>query len=311
MLTYVLARLCQGLVGLLIVMTIVFAMARLSGDPATLMAPPQASAADIETVRVNLGLDRPVLEQYWAYLSGLFHGDLGTSTSASAPVADLLWPAFQETAHLALVALLLAVTVGLPLGFIAGIRAGGRTDLAVRVVALLGQSIPSFWLGIVLVMVFAVWLGVLPALGSNSGLTSVILPATALAAFPLAASARLTRSSVVEVMRRDFVTFVETKGVPPRVVFKHIARNASLPVVTLTGIQIGQLISATIIVETLFAWPGLGQLAIQAINARDYQLLQGIVVVDTVIFVALLFVVDLSYGYLDPRVRRAQRAAGS
>jgi len=237
-------------------------------------------------------------------------GDLGTSTSYKMPVADLVAPAMVETARLALIAFLLAIVVGVVLGALAGMRANTRTDAAVRFAAVVGQSIPSFWLGMLLILVFAVMLGWLPAFGAD-GFGSLILPAIALAALPTAAIARLTRSTVIEVYNKDFTLFERAKGVPPHVLVTHVMRNASLPVVTLAGIQLGALFSQTVVVENLFAWPGVGRLAIGAINSKDFALVQGIVVVNTLVFVALLFVVDLLYVVLDPRVRDQRSKVGA
>jgi len=180
----------------------------------------------------------------------------------------------------------------------------------VRVAAVVGQSIPSFWLGMLLILLFSVTLGWLPAFGAI-GAASVILPAIALAALPTAAIARMTRSTVIEIYGKDFTLFERSKGVAPSVLLTHIMRNASLPVVTLAGIQLGAMFSQTIVVESLFAWPGVGQLAISAINTKDFALVQGVVIVNTLVFVGLLFVVDMLYGVLDPRVRDHEAKVGA
>ncbi|MGY1806181.1 ABC transporter permease [Blastococcus sp. SYSU D00669] len=301
---FLVSRLLQALVAMWVVVTIVFFLARLGGDAAALLAPADATPEQIEQVRVQLGLDEPVLIQYLQYLGGLLTGDLGTSTSYRQPVLDLVLPAMYNTARLALTAFVIAVLAGVALGALAGVRAGTGYDRSIRVLAVLGQSVPSFWLGMLLVLLFSVTLGWLPAFGSE-GFTSLILPACALAAFPLASIARLTRSSVLEVVGRDQTTFQRSKGVGSGNLLTHVLRSASLPVVTLAGIQLGAMFSGTIVIENLFAWPGVGQLAIQGIAAKDYALIQGIVIVNTFVFVALLFLVDLSYGWLDARVRHS------
>ena len=303
MLRYASVRLLQALVALFVVVSAVFALGRLSGDPAELLAPPEASTEQVDAIRAGLGLDRPVIVQFGDYLWGILHGDLGDSISFAAPVAELIGKALPNTLILALSAFAFAILVGIPLGMLSGMRAGGKVDAIVRVLSLTGQSVPSFWLGILLIFGFAVVIPVFPASGAAS-LSSVIMPAFALGAFSLASITRLTRSAVIDILRQDQSMFLRTKGVSAVVFSKHVLRNASLPVVTLAGIQLGTLISGTIVIETLFAWPGIGQMAIQAINNRDYALIQGIVIVNTMVFVALLFLVDLSYGYLDPRVRR-------
>ncbi|MEV6814194.1 ABC transporter permease, partial [Micromonospora sp. NPDC051296] len=291
-----------------VIVTIVFFLARLGGDAAALLAPADATPEQVEAIRVSYGLDQPIYVQYLDYLRGIVTFDLGQSVSYRQPVTDLVVPAMLNTAQLALTGFVIALVVGIALGAVAGMRAGSRYDQAVRALSVLGQSVPPFWLGMLLVLLFSITLGWLPAFGSE-GFASLILPACALAALPLASIARLTRSSVLEIVGRDQTLFERAKGVAPAVLVTHILRNASLPVVTLAGIQLGAMFSGTIVVENLFAWPGVGQLAIQAIQARDYALIQGIVVINTLVFVALLFLVDLSYGWLDPRVRTHSTAA--
>ncbi|KAA9151859.1 ABC transporter permease [Amycolatopsis acidicola] len=306
MVRYTGARLLQGLAAVVVVVTIVFFLARLSGDAAALLAPPDATPQQLDAVRESLGLNDSLFVQYGHYLGGLLTGDLGESVSFRAPVAGLVLPAMGYTAVLALVSFALALVAGVALGTFAAFRSGTRSDHAVRLLSVLGQSIPPFWLGMVLVLVVSVGAGLLPAFGAV-GPESLVLPALALAALPTAGIARLTRSAVLEVLGRDQTTFLRSKGVSPRVLVTHVLRNASLPVVTLAGIQLGVLFSGTIVIENLFAWPGVGLLAIQAIQAKDFALIQGIVVVNVVVFVLLLFLIDLSYGVLDPRVR-ARRA---
>lgn len=301
---YLVSRLLQGLVAMWVVVTIVFFLARLGGDPAALLAPADATPQQIEQVRVSLGLDRPLATQYGEYLGNVLTGDFGDSVSYRQPVSDLVVPAMLNTARLAFTGFMVALLAGVALGALAGMRAGSFFDRVLRLFSVLGQSIPSFWLGMLLVMLFSVSLGWLPAFG-DVGLKSLVLPALALAAFPLASLARLTRSAVLEITARDQTVFERSKGVSPLTLTTHILRNAALPVVTLAGIQLGAMFSGTIVIENVFAWPGVGQLAIQAIQAKDYGLIQGIVIVNTFVFVALLFLVDLSYGWLDPRVRHA------
>lgn len=305
---YVTSRFLQGLVAMWVVLTIVFFLARMGGDPAALLAPADATPEQIEQVRTSLGLDRPVPVQYADYLGDVLVGDFGDSVSYRQPVVDLVVPAMLNTARLALTGFFIALVLGVSLGAAAGMRAGSVFDRVLRFLSVLGQSIPPFWLGMLLVMLFSVSLGWLPAFGST-GISSLVLPALALAAFPLASIARLTRSSVLEVVAKDQTTFERAKGVSPRVLTTHVLRNAALPVVTLAGIQLGAMFTGTIVIENVFAWPGVGQLAIQAIQAKDYGLIQGIVVINTFVFVLLLFLVDLSYGWLDPRVRHTGSGA--
>jgi peptide/nickel transport system permease protein len=301
------SRLAQAVIVLLVVTLVVFLLARLSGDPAKLMAPPNATKADIKTITASLRLNRPLYIQFGAYLAGLAHGDLGQSYSYAQPVRSLIAQALPNTIELALVAFALAAVLGAALGTIAGLTAGSWLDKLARGVALLGQSIPSFALGLLLILVFSVKMHALPAFGSGSP-QHLVLPAIALGAYPLAAITRLTRSATLEVLRMDHVRFIRSKGVSAPVFLLHLWRNVSLPVVTLSGVQLGYLLSGSIIVESLFAWPGMGQLAIQALVHRDYNVVQGVVLVDTVIFVLLNLAVDFSYSWLDPRVRRVRHA---
>lgn len=310
MLRYTLVRLGQGLVVLLVVITVVFLLSRLSGNTAEIMAPPDASPEQVDALEKSLGLDRPLVVQYVDYLGDIVRGDLGESFSYREPVSSLIRDALPNSIQLGLVAFTFAAGLGIAIGFRSARHPGGWFDRIGKGVALLGQSVPSFWLGIVLVLIFAVNLQWLPAFGNDSW-KSIILPAIALGGYALAAFTRLTRSAVIEVQRRDHTLFMRAKGVSPGRMRVHTLRNASLPIVTLAGIQLGALFSGAVIIETLFAWPGVGQLAIQAINARDYNVVQGVVLVNTMIFVGLLFLVDISYGLLDPRVRTQTRGAAA
>jgi peptide/nickel transport system permease protein len=298
------ARALQVVLTVWFVLTVVFGLSRATGNPAALLAPPSASPAEIAQLARTLGLDQSLLHQYGSYLNQVIHGDLGTSTTYEQPVRDLILTAFQKTAELGAVAFVFALVTGVTLGLIAGMRRGGVADSLVKVVSLLGQSIPSFALGILLILLLGVKLRLLPTSGS-AGLSSVVLPAVTLGAYPLAAFARLTRSAVIDVISKDQTLFLRTKGVGPVVLIRHVLRNASLPVVTLAGIQLGTLLSGTIVVETVFGWPGVGQLAVQAIFNQDYALIEGIVILNTVVFMILLFLVDMSYAVLDPRTRRS------
>lgn len=308
MLRYALIRLVQGIVVLWIVVTVVFLLSRMSGDIASIVAPPDASAEAVEEIRRSLGLDRPLVVQYGNYLGDLVRGDLGNSFAYRSPVSTLIANALPNTIRLGIVAFAFATITGVTIGMLSAMRPGGWFDSVGKTIALLGQSVPSFWLGIILVAVFSVNLNLLPAYGAGTW-RHIILPAAALGAYPLASMTRLTRSAVLEVSRKDHTLFQRSKGLAPVVLLVHTLRNASLPIVTLAGIQLGALFSSSVVIETLFAWPGVGQLAIQAINARDYNVVQGVVLVNTMIFVLLLFLVDLSYGFLDPRVRT--RSGGS
>jgi peptide/nickel transport system permease protein len=308
MIRFAAARALQAIATVWFVLTVVFALSRATGNPAALLAPPNATSAEISQLRQQLGLNRPLLSQYASYLNQVLHGNLGTSTTYEQPVRSLILTAFQKTAELGAAAFLFALVVGVGLGLIAGMRRGGVIDSIVRFISLLGQSIPSFALGILLILLLGVKLRVLPTSGS-AGLSSIVLPAITLGAYPLAAFARLTRSAVIDVVNKDQTVFLRTKGAGPVALVRHVLRNASLPVVTLAGIQLGTLLSGTIVVETVFAWPGVGQLAVQAVFTQDYALIEGVVILNTIVFMILLFLVDISYAALDPRTRRAHGVA--
>ncbi|MFV0260500.1 MAG: ABC transporter permease [Acidimicrobiales bacterium] len=306
---YVGVRFVQGLVVLFLVVTVVFRLGRVSGNIAEIIAPPEASAEAVAEIERSLGLDRPLIVQYGSYLSDLAQGNLGESYSYRRPVSELIRDSLPNTIQLGVVAFIFAVVVGVSLGVASGMHPDGVADRLGKGIALLGQSVPSFWLGILLVAAFAVRWQWFPAYGKG-GWQNVVLPAVALGWYPLASLTRLTRSAVIEVRQQDHTLFTRAKGVAPRRMMLHTVRNASLPVVTLAGIQLGAMLSATVVVETLFAWPGMGQLAIHAINARDYNVVQGVVLVNTLLFGVLLFLVDLSYGVIDPRVRSVHTGSG-
>ena len=310
MLRYVLARLGQAIVVLFVVATVVFLLSRASGNAADLMVPQDAPPETMEQIKKNLGLDKPLATQYVNYMKDLARGDLGESFAYRQDVRSLIAKALPNTIELGVCAFVFGAGFGIAIGVLSAIRQGSWIDSVGKGLALAGQSVPSFWLGILLVIVFAVKLGWLPPFGQG-GLDNLILPAVALGAYPLASLTRLTRSAVIEVLRKDHTMFERAKGVSAARLVVHTLRNASLPIVTLAGIQLGTLFSGAVIVETVFAWPGVGQMAIQGINSRDYNIVQGVVLVNTAIFVFLLFLVDISYGLLDPRVRRQGRGVAT
>lgn len=306
MLRYTTVRLVQALLVLWVVATVVFILSRASGNIAELIAPPDAPPETVELIKQNLGLDRSVWVQYGNYMTDLAQGDLGESFAYRKDVSSLIGAALPDSILLGISAFVFGATFGIGIGVLSAMKQGGLIDSFGKGLALAGQSVPSFTLAILLILVFAVRLGWLPPFGTG-GLSHLILPSIALGAYPLASLARLTRSAVLEVLQKDHTLFERAKGVSAWRLLVHTLRNASLPIITLAGIQLGQLFSGAVIVETIFAWPGVGQMVIQGINSRDYNVVQGVVLVNTAIFVALLFLVDISYGLLDPRVRRTGR----
>jgi peptide/nickel transport system permease protein len=289
---------------LLGVVTLVFAFLHLvPGDPVEVMLGESARPADRAALRADLGLDRPLLTQYADYLAGIAHGDLGKSFTFRKPVARVIAERAPATLLLAGCALVVAVAIALPVGVVAAVRKDTLLDRGSLVASLLGVSMPNFWLGPLLVLLFSVRLGWFPVSG-NEGWRSVVLPAFTLGAALSAILTRMLRSSLVEVLPADYLQAARARGLPEwKVVWVHALRNAGLPVITLLGLQLGSLLSGAVITETVFAWPGLGTLLVGAIQGRDYPLVQGCVLVVSLGYVAANLLADLLYRWADPRVR--------
>jgi ABC-type dipeptide/oligopeptide/nickel transport system permease component len=289
---------------LLGVATLVFALIHLvPGDPAQAMLGDGASHEEVLRLQHTLGLDRPLLTQYRSFLVGIAHGDLGTSFRYNTPVTAQLREKFPNTAALALAAMLVAVVIAIPLGIVAAVYRGTVIDHAAMTLALLGICMPNFWLGPLLAILFAVRLGWLPVSGIG-GLSHLVLPAITLGAALAAILARMTRASVLEELRELYVLAARARGLSgTRAVVRHAFRNSLIPIVTIIGLQFGAVLTGTIITESIFAWPGIGRLLIQAINFRDYPLVQGCILFISVTYVAMNLLTDLTYGFLDPRIR--------
>ncbi|HET9002323.1 MAG TPA: ABC transporter permease [bacterium] len=283
---------------------IVFFMVRvLPGDPARLLAGLNATQDEVDRIRVQLGLTKPVAVQYELFLRAISHGNLGKSITTQAPVVQEISSRLPKTALLAATATVLSGILGIVSGIAVSTRQYTSVDYLVSVVAFAGVSIPVFWLGLMLMIVFAVFLHLVPA-GGAAGPTSLILPSITLAAFSIAFIERQTRSSMLETLRQDYVRTARAKGlVEGVVVFRHALRNALIPVVTVIGLQFGALFGGAILTETTFAWPGIGQLLVTAISARDYPIIQGVVLLFAITFLVVNLVVDLLYGYIDPRIK--------
>jgi len=305
MLIFVLRRLLLTVPVLLgVLFVVMLTMDLIPGDPVQLMLGDAASKENVARFREHLGLDRPLVVRYVRYLGQVMTGDLGRSIQQNRPVVDELGDAWPATLQLTVVALLLAAVVGVATGIVSAVWPNSLFDALSRLSSLFGLSMPVFWTGLVLIVVFAFWLPLLPVGGVGSPL-HLVLPAVTLALPSIAMIARMTRSSVLEVLREDYVRTARAKGVGERlVVAKHALRNAAIPILTLVGLQAGQLMGGAVLTETVFAWPGLGRLMVKAIFARDYILLQGAVLIFAMVFVVINLVVDLSYGMLDPRVSR-------
>jgi peptide/nickel transport system permease protein len=301
---YLLRRLLLTVPVLLGVATLVFALIHLvPGDPAQSMLGESASPKEIEALQKSLGLDKPLLTQYRTFLSGVARGNLGTSFRFGTPVAQEIRKRLPDTAILAVSAMAVAIVFAIPLGIVAAVFRGRFLDHAAMTLALAGISMPSFWLGPLLAILFAVKLGWLPVSGSGTPL-HLVLPAVTLGTALSAILARMTRSSVIEELRELYVLAARARGLSrTRAVLRHAFRNSLIPVVTIIGLQFGAVLTGTIITETIFGWPGVGRLLIQAINTRDYPLVQGCILFISVTYVAMNLLTDLTYGFLDPRIR--------
>lgn len=302
---FIFRRVLQSLVVLVVLALVVFALARVTGNPADLLLPEDATRADREHLLKALGLDRPVHEQLGRFLVGALHGDLGTSIRYRKPAVELFFERLPNTLALVPIALLGAVAVAIPLGLLAAVHRGTMIDRLSSAIAVLGIATPSFWLGIILIYVFSIQLGWLPS-ARMGGPSHYILPTITLGAFLVAGMMRLVRSSVLEVLDSEFVKLARIKGLSQTVViWKHCLSNALIPVVTLFGVFFALLVTGAIVTETVFAWPGVGRLTYEAVIFRDYPLLQAVILLKGIIVLGVNLGVDILYAYLDPRVRYA------
>ncbi len=304
MVWYIVRRVLLVVPTLLGVSFAVFAMVRLiPGDPALAMAGPHATPEYVRQVRLDLGLDEPLHVQYGRFMAGLVRGDLGRSSRPRRPVAAELWDRFPNTVELTLASMFVATLFGVPAGIISATKRYSIFDSVTMLIALLGVSMPVFWLGLMLMLLFSVTLGWLPSVGRGT-LLHLVLPAVTLGASSMAFVARITRSSMLEVLRQDYVTTARAKGLREGwVIYRHALKNALIPVVTVMGLQLGILLGGAVLTETVFAWPGVGRLMVDSIGARDYAVVQGTVLLLAVAFVLVNLLVDLTYGFLDPRIK--------
>ena len=301
---YVLRRLWQSALTLVGVSVLVFVILRVvPGDPAKMLLPDGAPQSAVDELNRQLGLHEPLHVQYGLFLRSVFRGDFGQSFQYRAPALRVVVERLAATVQLALAALLITVGVGVSLGIVAAVRRGTGYDYASTVLAVLGQSLPNFWLGIMLILLFGVALRWLPTSGFESW-RHLILPAVTLAAFPMALVARLTRSSMLEILGRDFIRTGRAKGLAERaVILRHALRNAAVPLLTVLGLQIGTLLGGAVITESVFAWPGMGKLVVDAIFFRDFPVVQTVLILSATIFVVINLLVDLLYTVIDPRIR--------
>lgn len=300
---YLLSSLTQALIVLVGVLVLTFFMVRLTGDPARVMLAREATAEQVAAFNKQMGFDQPVIVQFARYLGNIVRGDFGNSLSYRLPALPLILERLPATLQLAFAALIIAVVVAIPLGLVGGARPSGLVDLFGRFVGLFGQAVPSFWLALVMIIVFAVNLRWLPSSGNDQP-ASVLMPAFVLGLPTMGRLVRLTRSSVLEIMGEDYMRTARSKGLAPRIIFyRHALRNAAIPLVGVIGIQFGYMLGGSVIIESVFAWPGLGRMAVDAISIRDFPLVQAIAFFTSLIVIALTILTDVVYGLIDPRIR--------
>ena len=306
---YVLSRVAQGVVVLVLVGVVVFTISRLSGSPVNQMLPENATAQQREALTRQLGMDEPLYAQFGTFVRQLLSGDFGESHRFHTPALELVISRLGDTVALAVTALAIAVVLGTALGVLGALKRGKPTDHVITSVVTVGQSVPSFWIGILLILVFGVTLQWLPFAGNRTP-ESIVLPAVTLSIIPLISIARVTRSSVLETLGKDYVMTARAKGLHPRqVIAHHLLRNSAIPVLTMAGLMFTEAIGGAVITEQVFAWPGIGSLAVEAIAVRDYAVVQTITLVVAFFVVLISLLVDLLYLVVDPRIRVTQGAA--
>ncbi len=300
---YIIRRLGYALVSLALLSATIFVFVRLTGDPTVLLVEPGASRADMEALRHDLGLDEPIWVQYGVFVRSLVHGDFGHSFYYRVPVLELYLSRLPHSLLLAATAMFFSLLIGIPSGILAAVRVNGWGDGAGKIFALLGLSMPSFWVGLLMILFFSVYLGWLPSSGSGTAL-HLVMPAVALGWYFAAAHMRLTRSSMLEVLGSEYVKLARLKGLPEALVItKHAFKNALIPVLTLAGINLVIMVNVAVVVETVFAWPGIGRLLYEGIAFRDFPVVQATVLLGGVMIIAVNLLVDLMYAVIDPRIR--------
>lgn len=300
---YLLKRTAQSLVAIFGVTTLIFFIQRLTGDPTILLLPEGATAEDAQNLRVALGFDRPLIVQYLAFLADITRFDLGRSVIQNLPVTEIIGSRLPYTLLLSFGALIVACGIGIPIGIGLALRQGKADAKLMMTAVLTAQSMPTFWSGILLILGFGVWLGWVPPSGSD-GLISLILPSITLGLLSMATFARVTRTAVLDEMSKDYVRSARSRGASlPWLVRRHLLRNAAIPVITVTAMELSNLLAGAVIVETVFAWPGLGLLTIQAITARDFMVVQGVVLLGAFVTILLSLIADILYSVVDPRIR--------
>jgi ABC-type dipeptide/oligopeptide/nickel transport system permease component len=300
---YIIRRLGYSMISLVLLSLTIFFFVRVTGDPAVLLVEPGASKADLDQIRQQFGLDRPLFVQYGHFVSALVRGDFGQSFYYRTPVLELYLSRLPNSLMLAAAAMALSLLIGIPSGIMAAVNVNGWWDRVGKIFALLGLSLPSFWVGLVMILFFSVYLGWLPSSGAGT-IWHMIMPAFALGWFFAAAHMRMTRSSMLEVMGSEYVKLARLKGLPERLVItKHAFKNALIPVLTLAGINLVIMVNVAVIVETVFAWPGIGRLLYEGVAFRDFPVVQATVLLGGVMIVVVNLLVDILYAVIDPRIR--------
>jgi peptide/nickel transport system permease protein len=306
---FVVGRLMQAFIALFGVVTLIFFLQRLTGDPVLLLVPQGATQADIDVIRTALGFDKPLYIQYFHFLADLAHFDLGRSYVQNLPVMDIIATRVPYTLKLAAGALVVAIGFGVPIGILIAVRRNRWEARCLVGFVLIGQSMPTFWTSVLLIMFFGVWLRWLPPSGA-SGLASLLMPSVALGLLSMATFARVTRTSVLDELGKDYIRTGHAKGLSTLyLIVHHLLRNAAVPIVTISALEVANLLTGAIIIETVFAWPGLGQLTIQAVSARDFAVVQGVVLMGAATAILLNLVADFLYSVIDPRIRLPGRQA--
>ena len=304
---FVLERLIQALLTLLLLSLIVFGLARLTGDPVNLMAPMEASQEDIANIRASLGLDHSLPVQYGRFVANALQGDLGRSIKWDRPALEMLLERFPATIVLSLTSMAFGLLLALPVGILSAVKRDTWFDQVGKIIALAGQSMPTFWFGILLILFFSLYIRLFPTSGYGYGL-HLVLPTVTLGSFVAASIMRVTRSAMIDALEMDHIRTARSKGVPERrVILVHALKNGAIPILTITALQAATILRGAVVTETVFAWPGIGKIAIDAVYARDFPLVQAAVLLMGVIFLAVNLVVDLIYLKLDPRIAYEKR----
>lgn len=300
---YILKRIGQALITIVGISMIVFLLTHLTGDPVALMAPQSATKEDLEKIRIDYGFDKPIYVQYWKYVSGVIQGDFGKSIRGNMPAIEMFWDRFPNTLKLAIASMGFALLFGIPIGIYSSVTVGRKFDNFGKIFALMGQAMPNFYVGILLIILFSTQFRILPTSGMGDW-RNYLMPAFTLGWYTMAALTRLSRSAMLDVLDAEYLKMARIKGVAEyKVILKHAFKNAAAPVITISALQFVALMNGTMIIETVFNWPGLGRLVVESIFGRDYPVVQMCVLISSSFFVFANLIVDILYAYLDPRIR--------